>query len=445
MPNDRVPLKSNLLDAVCSTSSNYSNTKAEHTETFLEKDATTCHCVRGPLLGMDLERRVEMCVSSATDASEPCIKGAQTTATTEDSLQDVQLITELDKSSLWSFGTQMAAYVHEVLDAVSASHKSWGIYKQVSSQNGKSLYVRLSAFWQWYEEPSSYGLKVKLSEPSKRTGSNLQAFFVPYLSAIQLFGWSQKKTTAQNKDVALAHGGSQFDTGFLNQPIFSILLPRPESSDDFNSSEGLFKKTKTSQQEAVDSEQIDIETLSSSGRQCHCDVELLYEFFELEKPQHRKPLTDRIKELGLQSKLCSDGDAHVLNNAKIEDLHPSSWFAIAWYPIYKIPDESFRSAFLTYHSLSCLQSMCSRSANTDHCLDSCLHTITAPVIGLMSYNAQVNEWFSSSPSCVGSPDDVLQHYLANLESAATSMARGSFENPSRFKHADFTFFQSRGR
>ncbi|MCO5569181.1 hypothetical protein L7F22_022891 [Adiantum nelumboides] len=487
MPNDRVPLKSNLSDAVCSTSTNYSNTKAEHTETFLEKDATTCHSVRGPLLGMDLERRVEMCVSSATDALEPCIKGAQTTATTEDSLQDVQLITELDKSSLWSFGTQMAAYVHEVLDAVSASHKSWGIYEQVSSQNGKSLCefervakavsptisaamtkqswepmgclcetllsrikilrqipdVRLSAFWQWYEEPSSYGLKVKLSEPSKRTGRNLQAFFVPYLSAIQLFGWSRK--TAQNKDAALAHGGSQFDTGFLNQPILSILLPRPESSDDSNSSEGLLKKTKTSQQEAVNAEQIDIKTLSSSGRQCHCDVELLYEFFELEKPQHRKPLTDRIKELGLQSKLCRDGDGHVLTNAKIEDLHPSSWFAVAWYPIYKIPDESFRSAFLTYHSLSCLQSMCSRSANTDHCLDSCLHTITAPVVGLMSYNAQVNEWFSSSPSCVGRPDDNLQHYLANLESAATSMARGSFENPSRFKHADFTFFQSRGR
>ncbi|KAI5068091.1 hypothetical protein GOP47_0016436 [Adiantum capillus-veneris] len=466
-----------------------SNTKAEHTEAFckeLKKDEPDNCLVQGPLLGMNLES--ELRKSSAGDASEPCINIAQTSANTLNCLQDDQLVSELDISGRQSLNSQIAPHVYEILKAVNASYESWGTYEKVSSKNGKSLCefervakavaptvsastskqswkttgclceplvsrskhlrqipdVRLSAFWEWYEEPSSYGLKVKLSEASKRTGSNLQAFFVPYLSAIQLFGWSRKKTTVKSKGMALAQGSSHFDPDFLNQPIFSILLPRPEMNDALHIGEGLPKQTKTSK-EAVDLDRFHIDALSSSGRQCHCDVELLFEFFELEKPQHRKPLTDRIKELVSKSELCSDGDPHVLNNAKIEDLHPSSWFAVAWYPIYKIPDESFRSAFLTYHCLSCLQSTCSSCANTNRCLDTHVHTITAPVVGLMSYNAQVKEWFSSSPSCDATPDDVLQQYLAKLETAATSMARGSCEKPSSFKHADFTFFQSRGR
>lgn len=491
MPNERVALNPKLSNVLPNTSILCSNTKAESfstTQTCFKDDMS--NIVQGSLPIMNLEREMETtCESLTGEALEPNI--VQTTASSLNSLSDDGFLIEHEKCGRQSPNSQVAKCVCEILDAVNASYESWGAYEQASRLNGKALCefervakavaptiqaststqgwactgclcevlasnsrqipdVRLNALWQWYEEPSSYGLKVKLSDSSTRTGSNLQAFFVPYLSAVQLFGWSRKKKATNGKDMAAVQGGGPFDFDFLSQPIISILLPRPEVNDDSrssevnddpHSSEGLTKQAKTSSEGADSWWRADYGALSSSSRHCHCDVELLYEFFEVEKPQQRKPLTDRIKELVSKS----NGDVHVLENAKIQDLHPSSWFAVAWYPIYKIPDETFRAAFLTYHCLSCLQSVCLGSANTNHCMESCMHTITAPVVGLMSYNAQVKDWFSLSPSCGGSPGNALQQYLTKLEISATCMARGSCEMSSSFKHGDFAFFQSRRR
>lgn len=57
---------------------------------------------------------------------------------------------------------------------------------------------------------------------------------------------------------------------------------------------------------------------------------------------------------------------------------------MAWYPIYRIPDDNFRAAFLTYHSLGHFvrQSVASDSFGVGAC-------VVSPVVGLQSYNAQV--------------------------------------------------------
>lgn len=58
---------------------------------------------------------------------------------------------------------------------------------------------------------------------------------------------------------------------------------------------------------------------------------------------------------------------------------------MAWYPIYRIPDGNFRAAFLTYHSLGHLV----RRSSTFHSLCEDV-SIVSPVVGLQSYNAQVD-------------------------------------------------------
>ena len=59
-------------------------------------------------------------------------------------------------------------------------------------------------------------------------------------------------------------------------------------------------------------------------------------------------------------------------------------YSVAWYPIYRIPEGNFRTAFLTYHSLGHLVH---RSAKFDPpSKDVC---VVSPVVGLQTYNAQV--------------------------------------------------------
>lgn len=71
----------------------------------------------------------------------------------------------------------------------------------------------------------------------------------------------------------------------------------------------------------------------------------------------RSPLYSRILEL------CGDQEeTHQLMSTKITDLHPYSWFAVAWYPLYRIPDAPLTARFLTFHSLAPLWESASQAA-----------------------------------------------------------------------------------
>lgn len=61
----------------------------------------------------------------------------------------------------------------------------------------------------------------------------------------------------------------------------------------------------------------------------------------------RLPLHQQVMEL------CgADGGSHVLSSSKISELHPYSWFAVAWYPLYRIPEAPLTARFLTFHSIA---------------------------------------------------------------------------------------------
>ena len=77
---------------------------------------------------------------------------------------------------------------------------------------------------------------------------------------------------------------------------------------------------------------------------------LLFQFFESTSPHEREPFTDRIQQLAA-------GCCPELLTLNSSSLHPSSWYSVAWYPLYRFPSNGssireLNASFLTFHSMS---------------------------------------------------------------------------------------------
>ncbi|XP_047090493.1 uncharacterized protein LOC124702393 isoform X1 [Lolium rigidum] len=291
--------------------------------------------------------------------------------------------------------------------------------------------ISLSSIWQWYEEPGCYGLEVKAQDLRRSKGfwnSHYQfnAYFVPYLSAVQLFG--QPKRTI-GKDAADTGGARSKTSSCLSSlPILAKLLP--QESNQRNSPSALHIK---------DDQQLET-------------IEPIFEFFESEQPFWRRQLFNKVKELidGAKQSNCQiSGDPKNLE-LNLHDLHPASWYCVAWYPIYRIPDGKFQAAFLTYHSLGHWVHRRSSSDQAGH------GHVVLPVMGLQSYNDKGEWWFQTSRSTsedINSTDSscsqvsqVLRERVSTLKQAAAAMARADMPSKdrmrSRNRHPDYEFFLS---
>lgn len=308
--------------------------------------------------------------------------------------------------------------------------------------------IPLKSIWQWYEEPGNYGLEVKARdlEHSARLGIDrdlFRAYFVPFLSGMQLYGFS----TASSTNCMGVQNSAEMvrNAMYGNLPILSTLLPKPTIADDSTVSEYLGPSS-------------DLCT-HCEKHVCNCDatsenIYLLFEFFECEQPHQRRPMFEKIKEMtrSVDSSSQHFGDPCILNSLKIGDLHPASWFAVAWYPIYRVPEGQLRAAFLTYHSLG-------RFAHRNSCCNPVGGTsssIVAPAVGLQSYSGQAECWFHLRKSygnfpiekLPSDPSEIMQGRLRTLEETAASMSRGltKTETPlQRSKHSDYEFFVGRQR
>eukprot|EP00775_Hariotina_reticulata_P003205 gene3205-3482_t len=77
------------------------------------------------------------------------------------------------------------------------------------------------------------------------------------------------------------------------------------------------------------------------------------------------------------------------------DLHPASWFCLAWYPVYRIPDAPLTARFLAFYSFSQLLEMLNEavsSAQTDLTAPCRLAGLPVPVVGLKWYNLMGERW-----------------------------------------------------
>ncbi|EHA8591059.1 hypothetical protein COCNU_scaffold032179G000030 [Cocos nucifera] len=151
--------------------------------------------------------------------------------------------------------------------------------------------ISLKRLWQWYEEPACFGLEVKAQEyhNSKRLRngySEFSAYFVPYLSAVQLFGRSRNtRNDSANEVAAIACEVEKTSetplSNLCSHPILSMLLPQPFNETDMRSSDSSsFVKDESSNQ--------------FSRSTCVGDEELIFEYFESDQPPWRRPLFEKL-------------------------------------------------------------------------------------------------------------------------------------------------------
>eukprot|EP00897_Mesotaenium_endlicherianum_P002851 jgi/Mesen1/2594/ME000165S01856 len=307
----------------------------------------------------------------------------------------------------------------------------------------------LKDIWQWYEEPSAYGLGVKTTD-TRREGQEALAFFVPYLSAVQLF----RRAPAPIK-AASEHAGGAPSSSSLSC-IDEQLGPLPSHKHDATSEQrGSKEKVPGSRPGDGGSAAppaaggaAHVAAEAEAEGEAQEGVELLYEFFELDPPQLRMPL------------LPSHGDPAVLLDIKLNELHPASWFSVAWYPIYRISEGPLRAVFITFHALCHVAQedappapLPSPSGQRSCC--------SLPVAGLQTCNAQAEHWFDVRPGGAARKDaratnretmkKQIRQRIAALQSSASAMARVPMGGgaphaslgPNFVIHNDYEFFVNR--
>ncbi|KAF9590360.1 hypothetical protein IFM89_033886 [Coptis chinensis] len=299
--------------------------------------------------------------------------------------------------------------------------------------------ISLRDVWSWYEKPGNYGLEVRAEDTKTLKGMNINslsfnAHFVPFLSAIQLFGHSQKSRHSES----VVHLSPEFSkNGEAENNYFHV----EESIDELASSPGI-----------ISADGRDFSGLSSAPS-CSNDMNLIFEFFESEQPQQRKPLYAKVREIvkvGTSNHQVF-GDPSGLQCMQLHNIHPASWYSVAWYPIYRIPEGNFRASFLTYHSLGHLVQRCIAEP-----LKGSQYCVISPVLGLQSYNAQGECWFypkvpTESFSKIITPfssSEVLKERLRTLEENALLFARGCVDKGHAKvtnRQPDYEFFLSRKR
>ncbi|CAL0300237.1 unnamed protein product [Lupinus luteus] len=210
----------------------------------------------------------------------------------------------------------------------------------------------LEDLWESFTESSAYGVEVPLTINGSES---IQQYYVPYLSAIQLYA-----------------------------------------------------------EESYEAE------VSSSSEQ------LVYEYFEGALPHLRPPFHNKIYILA--------SEFPNLKKYRSNDLLPSSWFSVSWYPIYRIPVgatlKSLDASFLTFHSLSTN----SRSRDQSHlaCSGRKVHPvdISLPIFGFASVKYR---------GSVLSPDGAseLDQAYSLLQAAADWL------QSLQVKHPDYEYFVSR--
>lgn len=178
--------------------------------------------------------------------------------------------------------------------------------------------LRLSDLWKCFEQSSLFGLECAALGGPRGLSS---CYFVPYLSAVHLY-----------TPTVVGADGVEDDTVSTS----SRNSIRSASSLAFNDSGSGVEEEVFSFPQGLDS----WPTGMKRG----------FSWAAAEHVADRLPLHTRVTELATR-----DGTAledHPIWCSKMVDLHPYSWFAVAWYPLYRIPDAPLTARFLTFHSMA---------------------------------------------------------------------------------------------
>lgn len=163
--------------------------------------------------------------------------------------------------------------------------------------------VSLNAVWNWYEKPGNYGLDVKAEDSRNLKGLltdslSFHAHFVPFLSAVQLFchrqasyNRSTEHMVDKMQDIREVESHSSSETWISASSSDAVdakhIQEEIKLSPNFESAQELVHSFKVSLYDGNESLSLIALPAFSS------DSELVFEFFESEQPQLRKPLHNK--------------------------------------------------------------------------------------------------------------------------------------------------------
>ncbi|XP_038982814.1 uncharacterized protein LOC103697215 isoform X1 [Phoenix dactylifera] len=258
----------------------------------------------------------------------------------------------------------------------------------------------LRDLWGQYTEWSAYGAG---AEVLLHGGDIVDQYYVPYLSAIQIYT-NKSRASSRNGASNCWSNGSAYRT---------LVDPRGSAVQE---DAGLHHEGIRRAQEQFGY--------------------LYFEFIENNTPFGRPPLLEKVRELAsIHPGLMSFESA---------ELSPASWMSVAWYPIYHIPArpkvKDLSACFLTYHKLtsSCQDHMqgstaegvsCTRGGNRSSSSEGKSNHIALYPFGLATYRARGKLWTN--------PESGDDERVVSLYNAADSWLRQL-----EVVHNDFNFFST---
>ncbi|KAG6420460.1 hypothetical protein SASPL_116989 [Salvia splendens] len=260
-------------------------------------------------------------------------------------------------------------------------------------------YFVLADLWNTFDEWSAYGAGVPIVSDN---GQNLIQYFVPYLSAIQIFTSSSSANCLREETDSVSETRDSFSDSFSDESESEKL----SRWDGCSSEEGICEQDLWNQNERLGN--------------------LYLQYFERSSPYGRVPLTDKISSLAQRHP--------GLLSLRSVDLSPASWMAVAWYPIYHIPTgrtiRDLQTCFLTYHTLSSSFQDMDLGDDVENLKRKGKEgeSIPLPPFGLASYKMQGDVWLSDK-------NDLDRERMASLLSVADSWLKQL-----RVQHHDFNFF-----
>ncbi|XP_023550272.1 uncharacterized protein LOC111808496 [Cucurbita pepo subsp. pepo] len=288
-------------------------------------------------------------------------------------------------------------------------------------------YFVLGDLWESFKEWSAYGAGVPLV---LNDSDSVVQYYVPYLSGIQIYGESLKssaKSRQPGEDSDSDFRDSSSDGSSDSEPERGLKYTGNQLNHHHLSSELSRRMERLSLRDQLiglqeDCSSDEAESLNSQGQ-------LLFEHLERDLPYSREPLADKVSDLAFRFP--------ELKTLRSCDLLPSSWFSVAWYPIYRIPTgptlRDLDACFLTFHYLSTpmggARSVQGPVVTYPSDIDG-IPRMSLPVFGLASYKFRGSLW---------TPNGGYEWQLANsLLQDAEDWLRERCVN-----HPDFIFFSRR--
>ncbi|XP_010424861.1 PREDICTED: uncharacterized protein LOC104710031 [Camelina sativa] len=344
--------------------------------------------------------------------SDDDVSNVPPSAPSKDYLHDSQhLLPSSSASSSSSSGGNLQRFLDSVTPSVPAQYLSKTSLGERRADAAAADYKPVPYFvlgdiWESFAEWSAYGTGVPLVLNNSNNNNNNKEdrviqYYVPSLSAIQIYAHPHHPF---NSSLQPRRPGDSSDSDFRDS---SSDISSDSDSERVSAS---LHHISLRDQLLEDSSSDDGEPLSSQGR-------LIFEYLERDLPYIREPLADKVFDLAAQFP--------ELKTLKSCDLLPSSWFSVAWYPIYRIPTgptlKDLDACFLTYHSLH------TPSGGEDSAQPRESEKMSLPVFGLASYKLRGSLW---------TPDGGSEHQLVNsLFQAADKWLRSY-----HVSHPDFLFF-----